>query len=332
MEKKKEVSWGIIGCGDVTEKKSGPAFYKLPGSRLEAVMRRDRERAADYARRHHVPKFYDDASALIADPDVTAIYVATPPRNHCEYAIESMLAGKPVYVEKPMGLDYDECRRMLEVSEKTGVQLHVAYYRRSMPYFRKVAELLELGTVGSLSGICLEFIVPPRPEDLDRGHLPWRLHRDVSGGGYLQDMGSHQINILQYLFGKITGIRSVAQNRAGLYDAEDYVAAIFSFESGVTATCLWNFAAGPQEHRDRVEIFGTKGTIRFSVFDMDRIEVAVETGTDTIVIPREEHVQMPHIAHINEAILENRYDPAWTLEAVETTRIIDQILHTNETY
>ena len=328
MEKEKIISWGIIGCGDVTEKKSGPAFYKLPDSRLTAVMRRNRELAADYARRHHVPKYYDKAEDLITDPEVTAIYVATPPKNHYEYAIAAMRAGKPVYVEKPMGLSYDECCRMIEVSEETGTQLHVAYYRRSMPYFLKVKELLDSGKIGTLTGVVLEFVMPPRPEDLDREHLPWRLRREVSGGGYLQDMGSHQINLLQYLFGKISDIRSVAQNRAGLYEVEDYVSAIFTFESGLTATCLWNFATGGGEHEDSVKIFGTKGSIRFSVFDMDRIEVVSNSGTDTIVIPHEEHVQMPNIKHINESILNNRFDGAWTWDAAETTRIINQILNT----
>lgn len=328
MKNGAKVSWGIIGCGDVTEKKSGPAFYKLPDSRLMAVMRRNRELAADYARRHQVPKYYDNAKDLISDPDVTAIYIATPPQSHCEYAIEAMQAGKPVYVEKPMGLTYEECRRMIDTSEQTGTQLHVAYYRRSMPYFQKVEELLKSGIIGSLSGVCLEFITPPRPEDLDREHLPWRLQSEVSGGGYLQDMGSHQINMLQYLFGKISEIRSVAQNRAGLYDVEDYVSAIFTFESGLTATCLWNFAAGPQEHKDSVKVFGTKGSIRFSVFDMDRIEVSAASKTETIVIPHEEHVQMPHIKHINQSILNNSFDETWTRDAAETTRIIDQILHT----
>ena len=328
MGKEKIVSWGIIGCGDVAEKKSGPAFYKLPDSRLVAVMRRNRELAADYARRHCVSKYYDKAEDLIADPAVTAVYVATPPQSHCEYAIAAMRAGKPVYVEKPMGLSYDECRRMIEVSEETGVPLHVAYYRRSMPYFLKVKELLDSRKIGTLAGVVLEFVVPPRPEDLDREHLPWRLRREVSGGGYLQDMGSHQINLLQYLFGKISDIRSVAQNRAGLYDVEDYVSAIFTFESGLTATCLWDFAAGGGEHEDSVQVFGMKGSIRFSVFDMDRIEVVSDSGTDTIIIPHEEHVQMPNIKYINESILNNRFDGAWTRDAAETTRIIDQILCT----
>ena len=114
------VNWGIIGCGNVTEKKSGPAFNKIEGSRLVAVMRRDASKAEDYARRHGVPKFYSDATLLINDPDVNAVYIATPPDTHAKYAIETMRAGKPAYVEKPMARTIAECEEMIRVSEETG--------------------------------------------------------------------------------------------------------------------------------------------------------------------------------------------------------------------
>src|SRR6187551_1308715 len=104
MEK---INWGIIGCGDVSEVKSGPAFNKVNNSSLVAVMRRDGAKAKDYAHRHQVPKWYDDASLLINDPDVNAIYIATPPSSHEEYTIAAIDAGKPVYVEKPMTMNYN---------------------------------------------------------------------------------------------------------------------------------------------------------------------------------------------------------------------------------
>src|SRR5678815_5720643 len=92
------VNWGIIGCGDVCEVKSGPAFNKVPNSRLVAVMRRDMSKAQDYAHRHNVPKAYNDASALINDPGINAIYIATPPSSHEEFTIQSLRAGKPIYL------------------------------------------------------------------------------------------------------------------------------------------------------------------------------------------------------------------------------------------
>ena len=132
------IRWGIIGCGDVTEVKSGPGFQKAQHSSLVAVMRRTGELARDYARRHGVPRWYDNAEALIDDPDVDAVYIATPPAYHKEYALLSAQAGKPVYVEKPMALNFEECQMMIEVCRAAGVPLFVAYYRRALSRFLKV--------------------------------------------------------------------------------------------------------------------------------------------------------------------------------------------------
>jgi len=119
------VRWGIIGCGDVTEKKSGPGFQKALGSELVAVMRRDGERAADYARRHQVPKWYDDAERLIRDPQVDAVYIATPPATHVAFIKQVADAGKPVYCEKPMGVNATESREAVRYCAARRVPLYV---------------------------------------------------------------------------------------------------------------------------------------------------------------------------------------------------------------
>ena len=131
------IRWGIIGCGNVTEIKSGPAFNKVPGSKLVAVMRRDAEKARDYAHRHGVAKWYADADDLINDPEVNAVYIATPPSSHEAYAIRSLRAGKPVYLEKPMTTDAAAARRIESVARETGVKISIAHYRRAQPLFRK---------------------------------------------------------------------------------------------------------------------------------------------------------------------------------------------------
>lgn len=108
------IGWGIIGVGDVTEVKSGPAFQKADHSALVAVMRRTSALARDYAERHGVTRWYDDADALIHDPHVNAVYIATPPDTHMDYTLRVAQAGKPVYVEKPMARHHAECRRMID--------------------------------------------------------------------------------------------------------------------------------------------------------------------------------------------------------------------------
>ena len=156
----KEINWGFIGCGEVTEKKSGPAFNEVEGSRVVAVMSRTENRARSYAERHHVPKWYTDAQEIINDPDINAVYVATPPSSHATYAIMAMHAGKPVYVEKPLASSYDECARINRVSELTGVPCYVAYYRRYLPYFQRVKSIILNGVIGKITNVQIRLSVP----------------------------------------------------------------------------------------------------------------------------------------------------------------------------
>ena len=200
----KILKWGFIGCGEVTEKKSGPAFSEVPGSSVEAVMSRSEEKARSYAERHGIKKWYTDAQELIDDPDVNAIYIATPPSSHATFAIMAMKAGKPVYVEKPLAASYDECARVNRVSEQTHVPCFVAYYRRYLPYFQKVKSIISNGVIGDIVSVQIRFAVPPR--DLDYSHpenLPWRLQPDIAGGGYFYDLAPHQLDLLQDIFGVI---------------------------------------------------------------------------------------------------------------------------------
>ena len=176
------IRWGIIGCGNVTEVKSGPGFQKATNSHLVAVMRRDGAMAADYARRHGVPHWYDDADALINDPAVDAVYIATPPNAHQAYTLAAAKAGKPVYVEKPMALNYVECQTMVAACKAAGVRLWVAYYRRCLPRFLKVKALLESGAIGAPRLVTVRFYrdwVQP----VDQTQLPWRVQPAVAGGG-----------------------------------------------------------------------------------------------------------------------------------------------------
>ncbi|RYZ20495.1 MAG: Gfo/Idh/MocA family oxidoreductase, partial [Chitinophagaceae bacterium] len=212
-----QISWGIIGCGDVTEVKSGPAFQKVPGSRLQAVMRRDVAKAADYARRHDVPKWYDDAAALIADPDVNAVYVATPPSTHEAYTLQALAAGKPVYVEKPMALDAASAKRMSDAAGAAGIPLCVAHYRRAQPLFQKVKSLLDEGAIGRPRNVRLELFEPADAGLVARTDQPWRLDPAVSGGGLFYDLAPHALDLLLYFFGTPLSATGASWNAAGLY-------------------------------------------------------------------------------------------------------------------
>ncbi|WP_111628312.1 Gfo/Idh/MocA family protein [Larkinella arboricola] len=297
-----EIKWGIIGCGNVTEVKSGPAFNKVPNSRLVAVMRRDGELAADYAHRHGVPRWYDDADALINDPDVNAVYIATPPGSHTDYAIRALRAGKPVYVEKPMARNAAECEAMNQVSRETGVPLFVAYYRRSLDYFLKVKELIDQKVIGDIRFVDIHLHTQPYAEEVGEDARPrWRVFPEISGGGHFHDLAAHQFDFLEFALGPIKTAHGLARNQAGLYQADDIVVANFEFESGVLGLGSWCFTVSKEQRIDEAYLLGSQGKITFSFFEKFDIKVETAAGTETYTIPYPQHVQQPIIeAIVNE--------------------------------
>jgi predicted dehydrogenase len=299
MIKLDEIRWGFVGCGEVTERKSGPAFSLVEGSTIAAVMSRDYEKAKSYAKRHNISKFYNDPVALINDTEVNAIYIATPPSSHSTFALMAMRAGKPVYIEKPMASSYEECLRINRISEQTGVPCFVAYYRRYLPYFQKVKELIESKKIGKIMSVQIRFAVPPRELDYNRNNLPWRLQPDIAGGGgYFYDLASHQLDLIQYIFGVITEAEGYCNNRAGLYKVEDTFNACFKFDSGISGSASWCFAAHKSARTDRIEIVGDKGMVCFSVFDYTPIALHTEEGRMEIPVANPQYVQQPLISKV----------------------------------
>jgi predicted dehydrogenase len=318
------VQWGIVGCGAVTEVKSGPAFKKIEGSDLVAVMRRDGDKAKDYALRHGVPKWYSDADKLIGDPDVNAVYVATPPASHAEYTIRAAKAGKPVYVEKPMARNFQECQKMNDACREAGVPLFVAYYRRCLPDFLKIKELIESGAIGEPRFVCVELYHAPI-EDLDSENLPWRVVPKISGGGYFFDLGSHQLDFLDYVFGPIASAKGRAANQARLYPAEDIVCANFAFESGVLGIGVWCFTTSKSVRTDRMQIVGSEGRITYSCFDVAPVILETDQGIEEFNVPRPAHVQQPLLQTIVDELLECGECPSTGITGARTSRVMDAI-------
>lgn len=321
-----EIRWGIIGCGDVTEVKSGPAFNLVPHSKLVAVMRRDAAKAADYAKRHQVPTWYDDADALIHDPNVNVVYVATPPDSHADYAIRAMRAGKPVYVEKPMALNAAQCEAMNQVSRETGVPLFVAFYRRALPYFLKIKELIDQKAVGDIRYVRVQLNWQPHPGELnEQPQLGWRVSPEISGGGHFHDLASHQFDFLEYALGPIKTARGIARNQAGLYGADDIVTANFEFESGVLGVGSWCFTVNQEQRLEATELIGSKGKITFSFFEKFRISVETATGTEDITVPFPAHVQQPLIELIVNELRGEGISPSTGETGARSSQLLDQI-------
>lgn len=288
------VKWGIIGCGDVTEVKSGPAFSKIENSELVAVMRRDETKVLDYAKRHNVQKWYTHAEDLIHDSNVNAIYIATPPSTHKDYTLMALAANKPVYVEKPMALNFAECFEMIKASQKAEVPLFVAYYRRALPGYLKIKELIEQNAIGKVLLVSIRMYSPPKPGDDDKD-LPWRVRPEIAGGGHFYDLASHQLDYLDYLFGTITHVAGFAANQSMKYPAEDAVTGSFIFESGVIASGVWCFSTSIDAEIDEIQIVGEKGKITFSTFNFTPIILEANGIKSEFTNDRPMHVQQPLI-------------------------------------
>jgi len=323
----KQINWGIIGCGRVTEQKSGPAFQKIKGSNLVVVMRRDEEKAKDYAHRHKVPKWTTDATELINDPGVDAVYVATPPDTHAKYAIETMRAGKPVYVEKPMALNYKESLEMNRVAKETGQKLFVAYYRRALPGFLKVKEWIGSGKIGSVRYVKIHLTNSFMEGDLNPSTLQWRVKPEISGGGYFFDLAPHQLDILDFILGPIARVKGMATNQAGKYPAEDMVIASFQFESGAMGSGTWCFTADPSALEDTMVFVGEKGEITYSTFNPIPVRLLTSEGEQIFSYQNPGNIQLNLIQTIVGELLGQEVKcPSTGLTAARTALIMDQIV------
>ena len=316
------IRWGIIGVGDVTEVKSGPGFQRARGSALVAVMRRDAARAKDYAQRHKVPRWYDDAEALVHDPEVDAVYIATPPHVHKEYTLMAAKAGKAVYVEKPMALTYADCQEMIAACDAHHVSLWVAYYRRMLPRFLKVKALLDDGAIGAVRSVQTRYYRHPPP--LDPDNLPWRYQPEISGGGIFVDFGPHLLDLLDYFIAPIREVSGFAVNQGGYYRAEDHVTASFCFENGVLGSGVWCFNSW--EESDSTEIIGTQGKIVFAVSGDHPIHLFTDSGEQHFIIDHPPHVQQPLIQSIVDEMNGKSICPSSATSGARTTWVIDHIL------
>ena len=323
----KQINWGFIGCGEVTEKKSGPAFAEVEGSSIEAVMSRNANKAQLYAERHNISKWYTDAQELINDPKVNAIYIATPPSSHATFAIMAMKAGKPVYIEKPLAASYEDCARINRISNETGIDCFVAYYRRYLPYFKKVKQIIQSGTIGKVTNVQLRFSVPPRELDYNSSSTkPWRLQPDIAGGGYFYDLAPHQLETLQELFGIITRAHGYCANVGHLYKAEDTISACFMFENGLPGSASWCFVGHKSAREDCIDVIGEKGMMSFSVFDYKPIRVITSEGTRSVIVPNPPYVQLPIIKSVIEDLQGIGTCESTSISATPVNWVMDRIL------
>ena len=321
----KTINWGIIGCGDVTEVKSGPAFNKVPNSKLVAVMRRNAEKARDYAQRHDVEKWYDDADDLINDPEVNAIYVATPPLNHEEFAVKAMKAGKPVYLEKPMAIDATASQRIEQVALETGGKISIAHYRRQQPLFLMIKKLLQEKAIGDVQLVDLNLLQPHQSDMITKTETNWRIDPSISGGGLFYDLAPHQLDLMYYFFGKPANVSGMSLNASGYYNVDDTTKGQIVFENNVLFNGTWSFSS--TERIDRCEIVGSEGKISFSVFDHNPLIIESNGNQTSISFDKLQHVQQPMIQKVVEYFLDQSPNPCSASEGVQVMKMMDAMVN-----
>lgn len=317
------VRWGFIGCGAVTEVKSGPAFQLADGFEVTTVMRRDHDAARDYAARHDVPFYTDNAAELIESEAVDAVYIATPPDSHLLYALQVAAVGKPCYIEKPLAPTYQACEQIVEAFARANTPLMVAYYRRSLPRFLKIKALLDAGVIGRPHQVNWQYKRPLSPLD-QSGDYQWRTDVDIARGGYFDDLACHGLDIFAYLFDRFQSVDGVHENRIGCYSAADFVSANWQHQSGVSGTASWDFAAN--DYKDDVQVVGDKGVLRFTIFGESAIQVEAEYFNDQILIEKPVHIQQPHIQAMQKSLTDGRAFSSTGETALHTSWVMEAIL------
>jgi len=319
------VRWGIIGCGDVCEVKSGPAFTKVPDSALIAVMRRDAEKAKDYAHRHKVGKFYTDAEALINDPEVNAIYIATPPDSHEDYALKAMEAGKPVYIEKPVALDTDACKNMIDASAHFKVPVSVAHYRRYLGIFERIKSIIDQKKFGLPRLITIRLLHPFKPTSAASNN--WRVNPSVSGGGLFYDLSPHQLDILYWIFGSPLKISGLSINQGRNYEAHDVTSLSAVFPGDILFQGVWSFNAPVHASEDSCTIICERGTLTFpffSSFSSVKLQTHYNGSLEEEEFVFPQHIQQPMIERVVKYFQGKGENPCSLDEAMVSMKMIEE--------
>lgn len=320
--KKAHIKWGIIGCGDVTEKKSGPAFNKVNNSQLLAVMRRNGEKAADYARRHQVPLWYDDVNQILLNSEINAIYIATPPSSHLEYAIRALKHGKAVYIEKPVTLNADEAIRLAAAVKQYQGKLVVAHYRRQLPMFLKIKEIITEGVIGDIPLVDLRLWQSRSPDLVTQDASNWRTNPAVSGGGYFFDLSPHQLDLMLYFFGNPLSYSGFSQIQTPHGEVADQTRGVILFDNKVVFNGSWNFNVSKSDNVDSCEVVGELGSLKFSIFG-NKMTLKNGDGEQEIFFTHPENIEHPMIANTVNYFLGKGTNPSSIEEAVTLMRIID---------
>ncbi|MCM8815007.1 MAG: Gfo/Idh/MocA family oxidoreductase [Candidatus Omnitrophica bacterium] len=315
MEKK--IRWALIGAGTIAKKRVCAAIFDEPRSDLVIIVDRDVSKAKELAELYGCQTYSDNFQDAIENPDVDAVYIATPVFLHAEQTVAAIEAGKHVICEKPLALDYRSAIRVVKAAQKSGVRATTAYFRRFSPKYLFTRELITKGIFEKilLTRICYHTwfqILPQSP-------LFWRAQKDLSGGGIIFDMGSHMFDVLIGLFGLPVSVFAKMRKIVFDYSVEDSSAIIMEYENGMLVTASFNWNSKTYAHE--FEIIGTRAKIRWIPYDGDKITLITDSKVEEVEKPNYKNVHYPLIEDFVSAIKENR-NPAISMEDAAKTNLL----------
>lgn len=312
-ERAEPIRWGVLGCGDVVERKSGPALLQSDRSRIHAVVSSDGTSAETYAAEHDVPVATGDAERVISDPDVDAVYVATPPDTHRAYTTAAADAGKPILVEKPMARSAVEAASMIEACDRNDVELLVAYYRRFHPQVQRMRELMGAGTIGEPTRAFVNYaLLPPA----DPG---WRETPAVSGGGWFVDATAHRLDLLVSLLGRPSSVAGAVRSVGEEKTVEDIVSLTIEIDD-VVCTVVSDFTDEPV---DNFHVYGTAGSIAAETLDDGEFAYETEGESGVLAFDMPDAVHDGLVRHVEAVLLDGAANRSSGRDAFQTEALLD---------
>ena len=313
------IRWGMIGCGDVTHVKSGPALYLAERSELTGVTSRTTSKAVAFAKAHGNPVVYETSEQLLACPDIDAVYIATPPNDHTELTLLSAAAGKHVLCEKPLAMSVDDCHRMITCAREHGVSLCVAYYRRYFPVVQKIKDLLDQGAIGTPLRVNANTYSMFRSNEPE----PWRLNPQISGGGFLMDVGCHRFDLMAFLFGTPMRVKALLGSQTLGASVEDAASVAAEFGQGVLATASfhWNCPID----RDDFQIVGSEGMLSTDNLNHGRLVLERTEGNELWELPAKNPVHLNLVQAYVDHLLDGAPNPLPGEDGLVASKIIEQI-------
>lgn len=321
------INWGIIGAGDVAEVKSGPAFNKIEGSQLLAVMRRDEAKSKDFAKRHRVPYWYTSVADILNNQNINAIYIATPPSFHKEIAIAALEAGKDVYLEKPMAMTAEECQKIIEASHKNNQKLSIAHYRRELNAFKKVKEIIDSGTLGTINFARISILQPANSEIIAQSDENWRINPEISGGGLFHDIGPHQIDLMMHYFGIPEFYAGVSSKQSSQVD--DLVSGTIKFQNNIIFQGLWSFCSPDHAAEEKCTIIGEKGFVEFSFYGAE-VRLHLDGYEELFHFTQPENVQLPMIQKVCDYFMDKGKNPCTGEDGLKVLEIMNSFITTTK--